>query len=156
MRALSLRQPWVTAVLRLGKNVENRKWNTHYRGPFLLHAAKGMTQEDQDDALAFTLGVLGEARRDEVRALFQPDTLLRGGIVGVATLVDVVPPRADSLLLWGDASPYPSDVDSRWHMPVQYGFLLREIRPLPFHEIHGLPGFFEIPDEIARPLLEAT
>ncbi|WP_406404181.1 hypothetical protein [Streptomyces uncialis] len=38
LRALTLRQPWASAITELGKNVENRTWHTTYRGPLLIHA----------------------------------------------------------------------------------------------------------------------
>ena len=44
MKALSLTQPWADAILEQGKRIENReKWTAcKYRGPVLLHAAKGL------------------------------------------------------------------------------------------------------------------
>ena len=39
MKCLSLRQPWAWAVVHAGKSVENRRWNTNFRGEFLIHAA---------------------------------------------------------------------------------------------------------------------
>jgi hypothetical protein len=40
IRALSVRQPWASALL-LTKDIENRSWATHYRGPLLIHASRG-------------------------------------------------------------------------------------------------------------------
>jgi hypothetical protein len=40
MKALSIHQPWAWAILHAGKRVENRTWQTHYRGPLLIHASK--------------------------------------------------------------------------------------------------------------------
>ena len=37
--ALSLRQPWLHAVLHLGKDVENRTWRSGFRGRVVLHAS---------------------------------------------------------------------------------------------------------------------
>lgn len=42
MLALTLRQPWASAVVRLGKDVENRTWTTPYRGLLVIHAGKGV------------------------------------------------------------------------------------------------------------------
>ena len=42
MLALTLRQPWASAVVRLGKDVENRTWTTPYRGLLAIHAGKGV------------------------------------------------------------------------------------------------------------------
>lgn len=39
MRVLSIKQPWVDAILYGGKRVENRTWLTAYRGPLALHAS---------------------------------------------------------------------------------------------------------------------
>lgn len=43
MKALSIRQPWAWLILHGGKDIENRSWNTNFRGRFLIHAAAGMT-----------------------------------------------------------------------------------------------------------------
>ena len=32
MKALSIKQPWVHAILREGKDVENRSWQRSFRG----------------------------------------------------------------------------------------------------------------------------
>ena len=39
MKALSVKQPWVHAILNLGKDIENRKWTTQHRGWIALHAS---------------------------------------------------------------------------------------------------------------------
>jgi hypothetical protein len=40
MKALSIKQPWVHAILREGKDVENRTWRSNHRGWIALHASK--------------------------------------------------------------------------------------------------------------------
>lgn len=40
MKALSIRQPWATLILRGGKDIENRVWRTKQRGTVLIHASK--------------------------------------------------------------------------------------------------------------------
>ena len=40
MRILTIRPPWSAAIFDAGKNVENRTWQTHYRGPILIHAGR--------------------------------------------------------------------------------------------------------------------
>lgn len=40
MKALSLTQPWATLVALGEKTIETRSWQTSYRGPLLIHAAK--------------------------------------------------------------------------------------------------------------------
>ena len=39
MRAITIRQPHAGDILRNGKDVENRTWRTHHRGPLLIHVA---------------------------------------------------------------------------------------------------------------------
>lgn len=41
MKALTLTQPWATLVAKGEKKIETRSWNTNYRGPLAVHAAKG-------------------------------------------------------------------------------------------------------------------
>ncbi len=43
-KAISVRQPWAEAIIRGGKNVENRSWMTKYRGLIAIHA--GMATDD--------------------------------------------------------------------------------------------------------------
>lgn len=132
MKVLSLRQPWAWMVVAGGKNIENRRWNTRFRGEFLIHAAKGMTREEYEDAVAF-------AR--EVNPFMVPPRIgevQRGGIVGRARLVDVIPPCGEDSLFYKPCS-HP------WHMPAQYGFVLADVERLDFVPMRGELGFFEDP-----------
>ncbi len=130
MRALSLTQPWAWLVVHGGKDIENRTWNTRFRGRFLIHAAKGMTSDQHDDAILFALDV------DPTIVVPSPRDLERGGIVGVADLVDVLTPKGQR---YG------------WHMHGQFGFVLHNVQPLPFLPCKGALGFwgnFELRDGI--------
>jgi hypothetical protein len=40
MKALSLKQPFAELILQGKKKIELRKWNTNFRGEFLIHASK--------------------------------------------------------------------------------------------------------------------
>ncbi len=40
MKALSLKQPWAELLISGKKKIEIRKWNTSFRGKFLVHASK--------------------------------------------------------------------------------------------------------------------
>jgi ASCH domain len=81
MKTLSIRQPWAEAIIRLGKDVENRSWSTRHRGPLLIHASK----------------------RAEVvicrQLAINPDELVYGAIVGIVDLVDCV---QDSTSTWAE------------------------------------------------------
>lgn len=43
IKAITIKQPWAWAITRrattyAGKDIENRTWTTHYRGPLAIHA----------------------------------------------------------------------------------------------------------------------
>lgn len=90
-RALSIRQPWAWAILSARKRIENRRWNTKFRGEILLHASKSDVYEEYRDACVSMLG----ARLIEPRSMPARSAMLRGGIVGRARIVDVIPADAD-------------------------------------------------------------
>lgn len=142
MKALSLRQPWAHAVLH-GKNIENRVWNTSFRGEFLIHAAKGCTLEEYDDALIWIAMSAGSDMEF-------PDwkDLPRSGIVGRATLVDVIKPHTEPL------TP-PAGADLRWWMREQHGFVLTNIAPTVFVPCKGALQFWDVPANILS-LVEAA
>ena len=48
MKALTLTQPWATLVAIGAKRIETRSWSTSYRGPLLIHAAKGFPPDCQE------------------------------------------------------------------------------------------------------------
>jgi hypothetical protein len=129
MKALSLRQPWAWLVVHGGKSIENRRWNTSFRGEFLIHAAKGMTRDEYAKALAFALDMNVSPSVMSAFPLF--DELERGGIVGRARLVDVLPPCLP------DFCPHP------WHMRGQFGFVLADVRAVTFKPMRGMLSFFE-------------
>lgn len=123
MLALSIRQPWAWLILHAGKPVENRDWPTRVRGRILIHASKGMTRSEYDDACRFAhrLGV-------NTNLIPLPRDIERGGIVGSIELVDCVLHH-----------------DSPWFCG-RYGFVLRDPRPLPFRAYRGSLGFFDVPE----------
>jgi len=137
--ALSLRQPWAWLVVHGGKTLENRKWRTHRRGPFIVHASKGMTVAEYEGAVAFTCNV------DPSIVVPAFDDLLRGGFMGRARIVDVLPPcavagRAPTLF------PEVQECTHPWHMPEQFAFVLEDAAPLPFVPWKGELQFFHVPD----------
>jgi len=53
MKALTICNPYPELILRREKRVENRDWNTHYRGWLLLHAGKSKDWMDPADYYAY-------------------------------------------------------------------------------------------------------
>jgi hypothetical protein len=125
LRALTIRQPWAWLVVHGGKLVENRDWFTRYRGRFLVHAAKGMTNDEWMGAYYFAKDVGGLELANTIPGF---DALERGGIIGSAELVDELDPTQ------GLAVP--------WHIAGKFGFVLRHVEALPFYPCKGALNFW--------------
>ena len=89
MKTLTLTQPWATLVAMGAKHIETRSWQTSYRGPLAIHAAKGLGPVG---------GVAGlydlcetEPFHTALRGLDLPYLLPKGAIVATCELVDCVP-----------------------------------------------------------------
>lgn len=120
--ALSVRQPWAFCLAAGWKPVENRSWRggnpgLSYRGPFAIHASSGMTRAEYEDCaeLCVDLGF----------NLPPPAALERGGIVGVATIVDVV-----------------TEMESGWFFGPK-GLVIADARSIDFIPVGGRLGFFD-------------
>lgn len=168
MKALSIRQPWAWAILHAGKRIENRDWaGCAFRGPLLLHASKGTgTLRDFDDDCEVLCSHVSRSRvlaevADRTKARGRSGEIWRprvelplGGIVGVCDLVDVIMPGG----VYGSRA-YPSDpaqsAESPWYMGG-LGLVLANVRPLLFTPYKGELGFFDVPEDIAGPLLKVT
>lgn len=119
--ALSVRQPWAWAIIHAGKDIENRSWQAvnhglRQRGRIAIHAAKGMTREEYEDAAKFIngLGASCPLARD----------LLRGGIIGSVEVVDVV-----------------QESESPWFFGPR-GLVFRDPQPCDFIPAKGELGYF--------------
>jgi len=116
MKALSIKQPWAWLIANGHKDIENRTWQTNYRGEFLIHAGKNFDLDGYD-------WLKEQQIVDELPRAY---TYQRGGIVGIATIVDCVTAH-----------------DSKW-FAGPYGFVLNETRPLQFDKCKGKLKFFNI------------
>jgi hypothetical protein len=141
MKAISIRQPWAWLIVRpditdpaaraaayaegVIKDIENRSWPTKFRDRVLVHAAKGLTRDEYRLALN-PLWV----NSGPVIQLPPFEDLQRGGIIGSVEIVDCV---SWSPSLWFNG---------------EFGFVLRDAKPLPFIPFKGALGFFEVPDLI--------
>lgn len=114
VKALSIKQPYPHHIFHDGKDVENRDWPTKGRGWFIIHA--GVSKSE-----------LAASQYD----------LPRGGVVGVARIVDCV-----------------TEMDSRWFFG-RYGFVLRDAIPLPLIPCRGQLGFFSLPEDVNQQVAAA-
>lgn len=89
--ALSTRQPWAHAIVKGWKDIENRNWNTSYRGPICIHASaftRSKLEADFDDYReVIEIGVMPPA--DHEMARLAVEDLAFGAIIGVANIVDI-------------------------------------------------------------------
>lgn len=126
MKALSIKQPWVHAILNEGKDVENRNWTSKHRGWIALHAsAKPMPLKDVDFP----------------RRIPCPDlkSLDYSAICGVARIVDITP-KSRSKWFWR------ADDGS-----TNYGWVLADVTPLPMPiKCKGARRLWNVPPNILR------
>ena len=131
MKAISLWQPWATAIAVGVKRIETRHWPTCYTGPVLIHAAKRWTRDQRE----FT-----EA---EQRAGRLPGEIPLGAIVALAHIDGCV--RTE--ILARQVSALEHDYGN--YEPERYGWTLRLIErfvdPIPYR---GAQGFFDIPRDV--------
>jgi len=120
--AISIKQPWASSIIFCGKDIENRKWRTHYRGTVLIHASKAL---DHDQLVGWQ--DLVDARNISCDFMKGKTfgSLPFGGIIGMAEIVDCV-----------------SVSRSPWFVGP-WGFVLKNARPLPYTPCQGALGFFQ-------------
>src|SRR5262245_18968395 len=102
-RVLSIRQPWAWAITTGRKRVENRAWDTSYRGRVFIHASSNRDA----NAVAWI--------QTQFRVVV-PDNLPRCAIVAVAELTDVVTGKRGKRF-------------GKW-FEGPYGFVLKNVQPL--------------------------
>ena len=124
MKAITIKQPWVHAILREGKDIENRTWKRDFRGWLALHSS-------------------AQPRRDAVfpRGIRVPelDTLDYSAICGIARVVDIVP-KSRSKWFW-----HPDDDTTN------YGWVLADVTALKTPiSCKGTLGLWEVSPKIFR------
>ena len=121
MWALSIRQPWAWLIVNGYKDIENRSWYSNFQGRFLVHASQRMDEMS-----------LPEIVRHYGLDIPEPEQihLDRGGIVGEAAMIGCV-----------------KNHSSKW-FHGEFGFVLKDARPLPFVPCRGRLGFFKIDHEL--------
>ncbi len=122
MRCLSVSQPYADLIIKGRKTIELRKWNTKFRGEFLVHAPKKIK--------------LDACKRLDI----SPEGLRTGVIIGRVELYDVKTYKTSAEL----KSDYSRHLAGNDYSDNKYGFLLKnpkELRiPIPYK---GSLGFFD-------------
>lgn len=122
MKALSVRQPYASQIIRGEKQIEYRTWRTNYRGPLAIHAAKTQC----------------------------PAGYPSGCIIGIVNLIETATVDMDrGLVMVADDSDLTDEqiaaIPDVFYDDC-YNWILtdpREIDPIP---MTGKLGLFEIPD----------
>lgn len=123
MKCLSVSQPFANLLVHGQKTIDLRRWNTNFRGEFLVHAPLAI-------------------RKDDCKRLkINPKNLIRGAIIGKAEIYDVKKYRTKSEL----------KMDSKKHLASKkfqdskFGFLIKNARPfrVPI-PCKGKLGFFDV------------
>lgn len=121
-RALSIRQPWASLIVRGIKDIENRSWPTKFRGPFAVHASKTFDRQAPDWINnRFNLGI----SKDE-------NEYATCGIVGTAYLNNCI-----------------ETSDSPW-FTGPFGFVIRQAHEIPYIPAAGHLRFFQLPETAAK------
>ena len=128
MKCLSVCQPFADLIIQGKKTIELRKWNTKFRGEFLVHAPKRI-------------------RLDDCERLNIKSDLTVGAIIGKVELIDVKEYENVAQV----------SIDSKKHLASnsvlddKYGFILqnpKQLRiPIP---CNGQLNFFEFKPELAK------
>ena len=121
MKVLSLKQPWAELVLKREKVIETRKWNTKYRGYFLIHASK----------------VPDKAAMRE----FGYKSLPTGQIIGSARLIDTK--KYENLKEFKRDQKFHKANERYFSEKGTYGFILKEIKRVKPVEAKGKLGFWD-------------
>jgi hypothetical protein len=89
---ISVQQPHAWLIIHGLKDIENRDWTTSYRGPLLIHAGKRVDEQCFGSDGRLLIEYWRSRYGDElvVRMPQQQREYETGGIVGIATVVDVV------------------------------------------------------------------
>ena len=129
MKCLSLKQPFADLLALGEKTIELRKWNTKFRGEFLIHASKNIDIDSCD------------------RLDIDIDKLTIGAIIGSAFLYDFKE--------YSNQEEFNKDKQKHFSLVTKYfdgykyGFLIRNARM--FKKSIPYPGklrFFEVDNSI--------
>ena len=123
MKCLSVSQPFANLIVQGKKTIELRRWNTNFRGEFLIHSPQ-------------------KIRIDDCKRLkINQKSLIRGAIIGKAELYDVKKYKT-KIDLNQDLKKH---LASKKFQNNKYGFCLKNAKafriPIP---AKGQLGFFEV------------
>ena len=122
MKCLSISQPFANLIIQGKKTIELRRWNTHFRGEFLIHAPIHIKKAD--------------CRRLKIK-----EKLVTGAIIGKAQIYDVKKYNTVSEI----KKDSKKHLASKNFLNNKYGFCLKNAKPfiIPI-PCKGKLGFFDV------------
>ncbi len=133
MRAFTITQPWASLITIGAKRFETRAWQTTYRGPLAIHAAKGFPSEAQlftnDPAVSAALAPhfpLSGAPGGTHGPAGIRERLPRGAVIAVCDLAEILPTTDPAVQAALDREGPFGDFT-----PGRYAWRLAGVRPLP-------------------------
>lgn len=121
IKALTIRQPWASLIAIGAKQYETRSWSTGYRGPLVIHASKGFSNEER--AFLKSKPFHWAFQRAGYR---EPFDLPLGAAVCVVDLVDVLRVETVRGKLEGDEKYFGNYADGR------FAWKMANVRLIPF------------------------
>ncbi|MFQ5573077.1 MAG: ASCH domain-containing protein [Nitrosopumilaceae archaeon] len=122
MKCLSVSQPFADLIVSGKKTIELRKWNTNFRGEFLVHSPL-------------------KIRKDDCKRLKISKKLETGAIIGKVEIIDVKKYNSKSEIK-ADSKRHLASID---FFDRKYGFVLKNPKlfriPIPYK---AKLGFFDV------------
>jgi hypothetical protein len=122
VKTITLTQPWATLVAIGAKRFETRSWQTRYRGPLAIHAAKGYGSKEE---FVWTCRQPLFARALVAAGFKTPAALPLGAVVATCELHAVYRVEEVRDGLSEEERAFGGYEDGR------YAWMLREVRALP-------------------------
>ena len=161
MKALSLWQPWASAIACGSKTIETRSWDTSYRGRLAIHAAKRCVMRDLEAICVYPcwLAALSPLFSQLPGAwTLRPETLRDilpfGAIVATGRLVNCIPTGACTSnidvvrripLSGRKGSLKWTERDLGDFSPGRFAWILRDVKPInPPVPYRGQRGLFDV------------
>lgn len=140
---ISIRQPFLMAIVQGKKCIETRKWGTHYRGQMLLHSGKMWDGQTCKSDLIYALrSVKGFVKRLDLppRVVDYP----LGAVVGIAQLVKCTTFSEEGWYRLQEEHQHDGYWDAqRWGWKFEQ--IRRFVDPVPFR---GQLGLMAVPEEL--------
>ena len=135
-KALTIRQPWATLIALGIKDVENRTWQSHFRGTFYIHAASAPLKAGPESF--FTQDQLECLKKCKI---VSPD--------GSRFLIDF---PTGALLGTAEVSDCVKEDNSIWKEPGTRGLKLDNIHIFenPIENVKGNLGFWNLDEKALK------